>query len=354
MTRLNETLCDPFDTDKRTSWPLYNGETGKKFFDMPGHNPLRVSHRKLRALLSEGIDIRHGKKLVSLSRRGASATAKFADGDIATAALIIGCEGAHSPVREALVGRERAVNTPIDIQVFNTCWRLPADVALLQRKDSPIFHIGYHPIGMTWVSGIQDVEDPNDPTTFLFQQLLSWPGRPYAEDFPDQQSKIDFVKQKADIYAEPWKSAGMNIPFDTELHVDRIAIWKPDMDWTSCSLWPHVTIAGDAAHSMPPFRGQGLNNALADAEKIVSELVEVKNNLKSLEEAVRGYEEEMKARGLKEVEISTIQSRMVHSWDTLMESPMMKAGMNAYKGDINEYIKYLDTNPRKPLGIDAA
>ncbi|KAK6368209.1 hypothetical protein LTS17_009950 [Exophiala oligosperma] len=355
MSRMNEALCDPYDTERRTSWPLYNGQTGEKFFDMPGHNPIRVSHRKLRALLSEGIDIRYGKRLVKLSRTEASssATATFADGDTATAALIVGCEGAHSAVREALVGRERAVNTPIDVQVFNACWRLPADVALLQRKDSPVFRVGYHPVGMTWVSGIQDVKDPGDPTTFLFQQLLSWPGRPHAEDFPDQRSKVEFVKEKARIYAEPWKSAGLNIPEDTELHVDRIAIWKPDVtvDWaSSCPLWPHVAVAGDAAHSMPPFRGQGLNNALTDAERIVSELVEVKHGIKSLGEAVRSYESEMKARGAKEVEISTVQSRMVHNWDTLMGSPMMKAGMDAYKGDVGEYTKYLDKKVGKQAG----
>ncbi|OAL30124.1 hypothetical protein AYO20_08927 [Fonsecaea nubica] len=334
MARLGEACCDTFYTGKHTSWPMFDGQTGEKFFDMQGFNPLRVSRRKLRALLSDGLDVRYGCKVVSVSQANGSATATFSDGSTATGDLIVGCEGVHSYIREALVGQDKAANSPIDVQMFNACWSLPADVALLQRKAHPIFRIGYHPTGMSWVTAIQDVQDPNDPSTFLFQQCLSWPGRPHAEDFPDQQSKIDFIKSKAEIYAEPWKSAGRNIPPDLPLQVDAIAIWRPDMDWSSSPLWPHVTLAGDAAHNIPPFRGQGLNNAFQDAEKLVSELSEVRKGNKTLEHAVRAYEEEMKARSLKEIEVSLMQTRMVHNWDTLMSAPMFKAGMNAYRDEV--------------------
>ncbi|KIW24233.1 uncharacterized protein PV07_09961 [Cladophialophora immunda] len=339
MARLGEAYCDTYYTGKHTSWPMFNGQTGEKFFDMQGFNPLRVSRRKLRALLSDGIDVRYGRKIVSVSQSNGSATATFADGSTATGDLIVGCEGVHSCVREALVGKDQAANTPIDIQMFNTCWTLPADVALLQRKAHPIFRIGYHPMGMSWVTAIQDVKDPNDPSTFLFQQCLSWPGRPHAEDFPDQQSKIDFIKSKAEAYAEPWKSAGRNVPLDLQLQVDAVTMWSPDMDWSTSPLWPHVTLAGDAAHNMPPFRGQGLNNAFQDAEKLVSELREAQKGAKTLEQAVRAYEEEMKTRSLKEIEISLMQSRMVHNWETLMGAPMIKAGMNAYREEVNGHIE---------------
>lgn len=106
------------------------------------------------------------------------------------------------------------------------------------------------------------------------------------------------------------------------------------MDWTSSPLRPNVTLAGDAALNMPPFRGQGLNNAFQDAEKIVSELVNMKEGKKTLEQAVRAYEEEMKTRGLKEIEVSLMQSRMVHNWETLISAPMIKAGMHAYREEV--------------------
>jgi len=125
MSRLSETCCDPFFSEKLNSWPMYNAQTGEKLFDMPGFNPLRVSRRKLRALLSEGIEVHYGKRIVSVSRSGDSATATFEDGGTATGTLIVGSEGVHSHIREALVGKDAAANSPIDIQMINTCWKLP-------------------------------------------------------------------------------------------------------------------------------------------------------------------------------------------------------------------------------------
>ncbi|KAJ9602506.1 hypothetical protein H2200_013049 [Cladophialophora chaetospira] len=335
MARLNETCCDPFFSEKLTSWPMYNAQTGEKLFDMQGFNPLRVSRRKLRALLSEAVEVHYGKRIVSVSRSDGSATATFADGSTATGVLIVGCEGVHSIVREALVGKEAAANSPIDIQMINTCWTLPVDVALLQRKAHPIFRLGYHPSNVQWVTAIQDVKDPNDPSSFLFQQAISWPGKPLVEDFPDHKARVEFIKEKALAFAEPWRSAGLNVPADQHVHIDPIEMWRPDMDWTSSPLWPHFTLAGDAAHNMPPFRGQGLNNGFQDAEKLVSELLGVKDGTKTLEEAVRAYEEEMKPRALTEIDVSLMQGRMAHDWEGLLSAPGFRAGMNAYREEVN-------------------
>jgi 2-polyprenyl-6-methoxyphenol hydroxylase-like FAD-dependent oxidoreductase len=183
---------------------------------------------------------------------------------------------------------------------------------------------------------IQDVTDPTDPSTFLFQQAISWPGKPRPEDLPDQAAKVAFIRETARAFAEPWRSAGLNVPPDVDVVIDPIEMWAPDRDWTASALWPRVTLAGDAAHNTPPFRGQGLNNAFQDAEKLVSELVRVVRRVEgeeqqTLSQAVRAYEEEMKARNLKEMEVSLLQSRTAHDWETLLQMPMFKAGMNAYR-----------------------
>ena len=63
-TRLNEICCDPFYGDNdltlphyNVTLPHYNGKTGEKLFDMPGEQPRRISRRKLRNFLSEGINV---------------------------------------------------------------------------------------------------------------------------------------------------------------------------------------------------------------------------------------------------------------------------------------------------------
>ena len=173
MSRLSEACCDPLYKGTHTSWPVFNGQTGEKFFDMQGFNPMRMSLSKLRSFLSEGIEVHYGKQIMSISPSQFGATATFADKTSVTATLIVGCEGVHSRVRESLVGKDAAINTPIDIQMINTCWKLPADVALAQGAAHPICRIGYHPVGMQWVTAIQDVADPNDPSTLMFQQSTS-------------------------------------------------------------------------------------------------------------------------------------------------------------------------------------
>jgi hypothetical protein len=58
--RLNNICCDPFCGDNDLTLPHYNGQTGEKLFDMPGEQPRRISRRKLRNFLSEGIDVQVG------------------------------------------------------------------------------------------------------------------------------------------------------------------------------------------------------------------------------------------------------------------------------------------------------
>ena len=82
---------------------------------------------------------------------------------------------------------------------------------------------------------------------------------------------------------------------------------------------------------MPPFRGQGLNNALEDAAGLVDELTAVSRGEKSLESAVRQYEDEMKPRTRKETFVSTMAAQMSHNFDQLLQSPMVKNGLHRYK-----------------------
>jgi hypothetical protein len=59
LKALNEGICcDPFYTGEDMYYlPNYNGKTGEKLFDMPGNAPRRISRRKLRNFLSQGLDI---------------------------------------------------------------------------------------------------------------------------------------------------------------------------------------------------------------------------------------------------------------------------------------------------------
>ena len=71
-------------------------------------------------------------------------------------------------------------------------------------------------------------------------------------------------------------------------------------------------------------RGQGLNNAIEDAYRIVQAIMSVAEGSKALETAITEYESEMIPRGSKEVQLSLEQAWLSHDWDTLTQSPYFR------------------------------
>jgi 2-polyprenyl-6-methoxyphenol hydroxylase-like FAD-dependent oxidoreductase len=65
-----------------------------------------------------------------------------------------------------------------------------------------------------------------------------------------------------------------------------------------------VTLIGDAIHSMTPYRGIGANVALRDASVLCSNLIAALKGERTIQEAVRDYEEKMRVYGFAAVRAS--------------------------------------------------
>jgi 2-polyprenyl-6-methoxyphenol hydroxylase-like FAD-dependent oxidoreductase len=77
---------------------------------------------------------KYGKRLKQVSSDGKQATATFEDGTTATGDLLVGTEGAHSIVREYLLGPEKAALQPSPIVASASMAKLPAEAALKYKE----------------------------------------------------------------------------------------------------------------------------------------------------------------------------------------------------------------------------
>ena len=90
------------------------------------------------------------------------------------------------------------------------------------------------------------------------------------------------------------------------------------MDWSDVPLAGRVTLAGDAAHIMASYRGQGFNQGLEDSVKLRDRLAEVADKKVTLGDAIRAYEIEMRERALAEIAVSKSQGRFQHYFNAIV------------------------------------
>ncbi|CAN9297654.1 unnamed protein product [Alternaria alternata] len=337
--RIHEAFADPTqDQASATGLSVFNGETGERIFEIAADKPCRVSRRKMRNLFSEGLDVQYGKKFASaVVDDDDKVRVTFEDGSTATGHVLVGCDGAKSRVREAIVGTEAAKLTNASVSMFNFPYKFDADLAKRIRDMNPLFITSIHPSHgtMFWLS-IQDVPDPSDPATWTFQVLQSWldSSVPADVDLSTLEGRMSLFKRRTEEYAEPWRSAGRAVDPATVLPLDKGTFWEKAAKWDNKG--GRMTLCGDAAHPMTPHRGQGLNNALQDAANFVAAMRKVHGSPEQgqdLKQAVDEYDAEVLERGVLEMNISLKQTLFIHDWDTLMQSPMVKMGLRqAEKG----------------------
>ncbi|KAL9089120.1 MAG: hypothetical protein Q9165_005933 [Trypethelium subeluteriae] len=173
---------------------------------------------------------------------------------------------------------------------------------------------------------VADIKDADNPESWVFQLLYSkWVD---AEPAATNAERLAQLKEMSQSYCEPFKSAAMWIRDDTHIHPDRMKDWPNPPKWDNHG--GRVTIAGDAAHPMAPYRGQGLNNALEDAAHYVSMLADAREGKLSLPDAISAYDEEMRIRGSTEIDVTWKNTYAIHHFDALMDSPIAKHGVTKF------------------------
>lgn len=188
------------------------------------------------------IDIRRGVEVVSLTQTSTQVEVVCADGHTSAARYVVGCDGANSTVRSLL-----------DIDVvdrgFFYDW-LIVDVVLNEPRV-------FDPVNL-------QVCDPARPTT----AVSGGPGRRRWEFMRLPHESIDSLNRQTRAWEllEPWDVRPDNA------RLERHAVYTFQAKVAASWRRGRVLLAGDAAHLMPPFAGQGMCAGIRDAANLAWKL----------------------------------------------------------------------------------
>jgi 3-(3-hydroxy-phenyl)propionate hydroxylase len=246
--RLVDARLRPFVEFRRDGLGAH-GHPRSNLFDQPELDAL------LRAALERHplVTLRTGRELVGIEHGGiehggmergpVSALLRGPQGtERVAAAVLLGCDGAHSTVRSAVGAQLRDLR-------FDERWFV---VDVRCRAGIP-----------TW-GGVDQVCDPRRAATFL-----PLPGDRYRWEFRMRPG------ESAELLARPAElsrlTAAWGVPV-TELEVLRAAAYSFRARIADRWRAGPVLLLGDAAHVMPPFIGQGLGAGLRDAHNLAWKL----------------------------------------------------------------------------------
>ncbi|KAJ3902112.1 FAD/NAD-P-binding domain-containing protein [Lentinula edodes] len=202
--------------------------------------------------VGRGIPVYFGKKVVGVDESGDRVSAVFEDGMTAEGDLLVGCDGLHSAVRNALFGKE----DPRFMGLVQIGGFSPTPESL--RNDSKptgfqIYGDGAHFIGM-----------PVSDTEMVWATTLPSPNEA-KEDW--QRRSPDKTRDMINkLPVSRWEN-GVDEVIRGTTFITRYGLYdRPVLD-----TWHkgRSVLVGDAAHPTSPHMGQGANQALEDCYHLV-------------------------------------------------------------------------------------
>ncbi len=244
------------------------------------------------------VEVRWSRRLLGLDQDGEGVRASVAAGEgeatTIAARFAVGCDGAASAVRRGL-GVEFGGST------FAQRW-LVVDVAVaapLSRVPHPYF-VGH--------AGGPIVSLPMSPGRHRWE----WMARPGESDADLLDPAT--IDARVGEWLEPGESAAVERAVVYTFHARTAARWRLG----------RVLLAGDAAHVMPPFAGQGLSSGVRDAANLAWKLEAVLRGAPP--SLLNSYEQERRpqVRAMQNLAVrwgavvQTARPRLARSRDRLM------------------------------------
>ena len=250
---------------------------GFPYFTVYRPDLLDVLARAVRRLKADAIHL--GRKCVGFTQTDGEVRLDLEDGTTATGDALIGADGVHSPIRQALFGADKPQFSGI------IAWRgiIPMErlPARMERRVGvnwvgPGGHVVHYPLRGGAVLNFVGALERTD------WQIESWSARGTTEELA-----ADYRGWHEDI-----QTLIRNIPVP---HKWALMVRPPLPRWTV----GRVTLLGDACHSMVPFLAQGAVMAMEDGLILARALTELDGDVAS---RLARYEEARRERTRRAVE----------------------------------------------------
>ena len=277
-----------------------------------------ISRITLRSVLLSGLGetVHFGKRFARYEETGQGrVAADFGDGSIAEASVLVAADGVNSAVRKQFLPYAEPIHTGV-IALAGKVPLTDGVLALAPHRllDGPALVLASQPASLfmaIWKRSRASSE-------ILFR---------FGVDEPASEED-DYLILGLGARAE---YLGLNgdqkaVPGPELKQILRRAVknWHPDLrklaemldeaEMTANPLrtsrriaaWPtrHITLLGDAIHSMTPYRGIGANVALRDAALLCTRLVEAAHGQKPVLQAIHEYEQAMRSYAFEAVNTS--------------------------------------------------
>lgn len=260
----------------------------------PGY-VLRASRVHFREFLWKNLHVTTGKNFSHYTEDEEGVTAYFQDGTSARGGLLVGADGVHSKVRTCMFGGKH-MSVQSQYVAVTGQGELPRHVYEPIRKLGTAAVIG-NTQDTRCLFGLRSMAPDRSSAVFYWvlgirsdnpAEEAAWLGKASREE----------LYNKAVELTEGWPS----VLRDIIEHTGPSGMFTPPINFfefipPDTLPGKRVTLLGDAAHAMIPFRGGGANTAIRDACELAELIIHAHQKDVPLDWVLGPYEEVMLPRG---------------------------------------------------------